>query len=64
MLLAIIRKALDIERELHDILEILSASVFQDVPLLQAFLNATPLEEASPDHSQLLLFYLRWDGSD
>ena len=56
VLLAIIRKELGIERDLHDILEILSASVFQEIPLLRAFLNASPLEPTSADDNQLLLF--------
>ena len=56
VLLAIIRKDLGIERDMHDILEILSASVFQEIPLLQTFLNNTTPEPASDDDNQLLLF--------
>ena len=38
-LLAIIKKKLGGDRELHEIQEILSASIFQKIPLLQAFSN-------------------------
>jgi len=38
-LLAIIKKELKADRELHEIQEILSASVFQKMPILQAFSN-------------------------
>jgi len=38
-LLAIIKKELGADRELHEIQEILSASIFQKMPLLQAFSN-------------------------
>jgi hypothetical protein len=56
VLLAIIRKELCIDRELHDILEILSASAFQETPLLQAFSQEPLLDEATEDCNQLLLF--------
>jgi hypothetical protein len=56
VLLAIIRKELAIKRDMHDILEILSASAFQETPLLQAFLNDSPSEHTPNDHNQLLLF--------
>lgn len=38
-LLAIIKKELGADRELHEIQEILSASIFQKMPILQAFSN-------------------------
>lgn len=41
-LLAIIRKELGGDRELHEIQEILSASIFQKMPILQAFSNREP----------------------
>jgi len=56
VLLAIIRKELCIDRELHDILEILSASAFQETPLLQACSQESLLDEATEDCNQLLLF--------
>jgi hypothetical protein len=56
VLLAILRKELGITRELHDILEILSASIFQEIPLLQAFLNAAPTEPRDTVPNQLSLF--------
>ena len=58
VLLAIIRKELGIERDMHDILEILSASVFQEIPILQALLNAEGQSSVAVDRNQLLLFQL------
>jgi len=48
-LLAIIKKDLKADRELHEIQEILSASIFQKMPLLQAFSN-TKVKTEQPTH--------------
>ena len=58
VLLAIIRKELKVERDLHDILEILSASVFQEMPVLRAFshVECDIAQESNPN--QLMLFEL------
>jgi transposase len=55
-LLAIIKKELKAERELHEIQEILSASVFQKMPILQAFSRERPklIDDDAP--KQLTLF--------
>src|SRR3989339_66586 len=56
VLLAIIKKELGVERDLHEILEILSASVFQEMPILQAFLKKEPEPESPQSCNQLSLF--------
>lgn len=54
-LLAIIKKELGANRELHEIQEILSASVFQKMSILQAFLRNPPiLDEPHPCNSLTL----------
>lgn len=55
-LLAIIKKELKADRELHEIQEILSVSIFQKMPILQAFSKAKSnlLDDDSP--KQLSLF--------
>jgi hypothetical protein len=57
-LLAIIKKELKADRELHEIQEILSVSVFQKMPVLQAFSKVKP--KSIPEHScnQFKLFEL------
>lgn len=46
-LLAIIKKQLGGDRELYEIQEVLSASIFQKIPILQAFSN-TELKNEQP----------------
>ena len=55
-LLVIIRKELRAERELHEIQEILSASVFQKMPILQAFSNVETKIERPPFYNHPSLF--------
>lgn len=55
-LLAIIKKELKADRELHEIQEILSVSVFQKMPILQAFSKIRPNLSASSFSNQLSLF--------
>lgn len=55
-LLAIIKKELKADRELHEIQEILSASIFQKMPLLQAFSKAKAKLTSTGNHNQLSLF--------
>ena len=58
-LLAIIKKEVGGDRELHEIQEILSVSVFQKMPILQAFLRS-PVKTAPEDScNQMSLFDLR-----
>lgn len=55
-LLAIIRKEVRGDRDLHEIQEILSASVFQKMPILQAFSRTEPILLDSTFSNQLSLF--------
>lgn len=55
-LLAIIKKELKADRELHEIQEILSVSVFQKMPILQAFSKTKPNLSNSIFSNQLSLF--------
>lgn len=55
-LLAIIRKELDADRELHEIQEILSVSVFQKMPVLQAFSKTKAITDECLPSNQLTLF--------
>jgi len=58
LLVAILKKELAIERDLYTILQVLSVSLFEKTPLLQAFstINAQTMPGAC--HNQLLLFDL------
>ena len=55
-LLAIIRKEVGADREMHEIQEILSASIFQKMPILQAFSRVDPNLLDSNFSNQLSLF--------
>ncbi len=55
-LLAIIRKEVGGNREMHEIQEILSASIFQRMPILQAFSRTEPILLDSIFSKQLSLF--------
>jgi len=55
-LLAIIKKELKADRELHEIQEILSVSVFTKKPILQVFSKAKPKPESEESCKQLSLF--------
>ena len=55
-LLATIKKELKADRELHEIQEILSVSVFQKIPILQAFSKQQGNLLASTSSNQLVLF--------
>jgi hypothetical protein len=53
---AIVRRRLGIERSMGEILQILSISLFEKTPLLQAFSNEFSTMEEGRDHNQLILF--------
>lgn len=55
-LLALIKKDLKADRELHEIQEILSASIFQKMPILRAFSKIPKKKEIEPTCNQLKLF--------
>ena len=57
-LLAIIKKELGGNRDLHEIQEILSVSVFQKMPIKQAFSRIKPKNERDTSCNQLSLFDL------
>jgi transposase len=57
-LLAIIKKELGGNRDLHEIQEILSVSIFQKMPIKQVFSRIQPKNERDCTHNQLNLFDL------
>jgi hypothetical protein len=56
VLVAIVKKELKIERSLGEILQILSISLFEKMPILQAFLPDSLTTENGTIHNQLSLF--------
>jgi hypothetical protein len=56
ILVAIIKKRLDIDASLYTILQVLSVTVFEKAPLLQVFSEAKRTEESHASYKQLNLF--------
>jgi len=56
VLIAIVRKQLKIERNLYTILQILSVTIFQKTPILQALSDSECRIETCDSHNQLMLF--------
>jgi hypothetical protein len=56
VLVAIIRKRLSVEASLYQILQILSVTLFEKTPILQALQEIDSPEESSIDANQLILF--------
>jgi len=56
VLVAIVKKELAIDRSMGEILQVLSITLFEKTPLLQAFLHHSLASEESQDHNQLSLF--------
>ncbi len=56
VLVAIIKKRLDIDASLYTILQVLSVTVFEKTPLLQMLSEAERTEISHPKHNQLKLF--------
>ncbi len=56
VLIAIIKKRLDIDASLYTILQVLSVTVFEKTPLLQLLSEAERTENDHPQHNQLNLF--------
>ncbi len=56
VLVAIMKKRLDIDASLYTILPVLSITVFEKTPLLQMLSEAEPIDESHPQHNQLNLF--------
>jgi hypothetical protein len=58
VLVAILKKELRIERSLYDILQILSLTLFEKIPLFEALNNQNPQFPQPSDANQLKLFDL------
>jgi hypothetical protein len=56
VLVAIVRKRLDLEASLYQILQILSVTLFEKTPILQALQASDSQEELSDPRNQLILF--------
>jgi hypothetical protein len=57
VLVAIVKKRLALEASLHEILQVLSVTLFEQVPILQAFGDAGLQEKSTEIYNQLNL----WD---
>lgn len=57
VLVAIVKKRLALEGSLHEILQVLSVTLFEQVPILQAFGDTTSQENSGQFSNQLTL----WD---
>ena len=58
VLVAIVKKELDLDQSLYTILQILSVTLFEKIPILQAFSDTYYKTEPGPFNNQLLLFEL------
>jgi hypothetical protein len=56
VLVAIVKKRLKLDASLHSLLQILSVTPFEKVPLLQLLTDIAPEREMAPDGNQLILF--------
>jgi hypothetical protein len=56
VLVAIVRKRLTLEASLYQILQILSVTLFEKTPILQAFQEQDSQDELSAPGNQLILF--------
>jgi hypothetical protein len=57
VLVAIVKKRLGLEASLHEILQVLSVTLFEQVPVLQALREVEPQEKSLTISNQLTL----WD---
>ena len=58
LLVAILKKELDLPHSLYTILQFLSVSIFEKTPISQAFSSELYMDEVGHDYNQLLLFNL------
>jgi hypothetical protein len=58
VLVAIVRKELRLHQNLHSILQVLSVSAFEQVPLHKLLTEGSSKHELIKNHNQLLLFDL------
>ena len=56
VLVAIVRKRLGLEASLYQILQILSVTLFEKMPILQAFEASDSQDDLVADRNQLILF--------
>ena len=56
VLVAIVKREMKVERSLSDILQILSVTLFEKIPLFQAFSAHEPPDSKNTRHNQLTLF--------
>ena len=56
VLVAVVRKRLGLETSLYQILQILSLTLFEKMPILQALQPSDSQNESGDDHNQLILF--------
>lgn len=56
VLVAIMKKSLALDRTMAEILQVLSVSLFEKTPILQAFANDSTMMSTGQNHNQLLLF--------
>ena len=58
VLVAILKKELGLPQSLHSILQVLSVSVFEKVPMHQLLTRSLDENQISPDSNQLMFRYL------
>ena len=58
LLIAILKKQLDLKTSLYEILQILSVSLFDKTPVNQLLIKQKDSNENNKDHNQLILFDL------
>ena len=63
VLIAIIKKRLNLRASLYELLQILSLTMFERTPLVQLLAQSPPLTDAPSASNQLFLFQERWDTS-
>ncbi len=64
VLVGIVRKRLGLEASLYQILQILSVTLFEKVPILRALEASDSQEDSVADQNQLILFDFYPDSSD
>ena len=64
LLVAVLKKEMSIEHSLYTILQILSVSLFEKTPVLQALSAPTDTAQEGPFPHQLASFKQHWDSSD
>ena len=55
VVVAIVRKRLDLKCSLHSMLQVLSVTPFEKIPLIPLLTDMAPVEETTADANQLIL---------